>query len=215
MKRFLILLLAVALYAIPAHGALPQQTDARTDPVISGPISLADKECSKAAEKLDGQLVAYTRTCLRLYTFNPNQETDLQRDYGIAWLQTNVNAENGWCATTIRTDLRIPANVTIHRRNPRLERTTFRAKVATNKINTKAAGNSMETASVSQDYVFYPRKQVRSLVNEGATQRLTWFGSDKRKLFFETGVVFSWNILTSPGQFRSGLGFRFEKAANC
>jgi hypothetical protein len=218
MKRSVTFALLIALAALPTTGAqavLPAQTDARTDPVVTGPLALSDKACSRIQERILGELVAYTKTCIRLYTFNNNQETDLQRDYGVAWLQATVNAENGWCATTVRTDLKIPNGVTIHKRNPVELRTAAQPKVITNKMTTTAAGNSMTKASVAQSYIFRPRKAERVLANEGATQRLVWTGKTPAKLFFQTGVVFSWNILESPGEFRSGLGFRFEKAANC
>ena len=218
MKRLVTFVLLIALAALPTTGAqavLPAQTDARTDPVVTGPLVLSDKACSRAEERLLGELVAHTRTCIRLYTFNNNQETNPQRDYGVAWLQANVNAENGWCATTVRTDLKIPDGVAIHKRNPVALRTAAQPKVITNKMSTTAGNNSMSKASVSQRYIFRPRKAERVLANGGATQRLVWTGKTPAKLFFQTGVVFSWNILESLGQFRSGLGFRFEKAANC
>ena len=216
MKRVITLALLVALSVTGgASGAPPAQTDARTGPVRRGPLTLSDNQCNRVTERDQGQLVAYTRSCIRLYTFNPNRETNSQRDYGITWLQTNVNAENGWCARTVRTNLRIPGNVTIHKRNPIPEQTKTVRRVVTNKLVTNAGGNANSSGSLRQRYVFNPRRQTRTLVNQGATQRLSWFGSSDRKLFFQTGVVFSWNTNDEPGEFRSGLSYRFEKKNNC
>jgi hypothetical protein len=182
---------------------------------VHGPLQLADKHCNNATERSNGQLVAYTRTCIRLYAFNPNRENDAQRDYGVAWLQSNVNSENGWCTKEVRTDIKIPGNVKIHQRNPRKLRKSASAKVVTHKVVMSAAGHAEENGTVAQSYVFRPRRQVRSLVNQGATQRLSWAGSTKHKLFFQTGVVFSWNAPDTPGEFRSGLSFRFVKSQTC
>ena len=183
--------LVVAL-ASPAAG----QLDARTDPVVTGPLTaLGDgKKCRATKYEVDGQVVARAKICLFLYSFDPEQEDDGERDYGVMWAQTNVDTSGGWCAFRVHTEVYIPEDMPIHAKVPRAQEIPARKKV-TWKLGVDAEDHAAEDASVKKGLTLYPTalKRSRRGADDGMDLvRVTWRGETAEKLGFVSGVEVSW-----------------------
>ena len=183
----------VAALASPARA----QLDARTAPVVTGPLStLGDgKECRATKYEVEGEIVARAKICLFLYAFDPEMEDDGANDYGVMWAQTNVDTSGGWCAFTVHTEVYIPSDMPLHNRIPKAQEIAKRKKV-TWKLPVDADGHATETASVKKGLTLYPESLARS--RRGTKDedvdlvRVTWRGETAQKLGFVSGIEVSW-----------------------
>jgi hypothetical protein len=189
---------------------------AREAPEVSGPLSRQSFECKTQRERFDGDVVAVGKTCLRIYVLDPRSETDVDRDYGVVWLQSTLNSSGGWCATKVQSDVNLPHDVTIERRVPRGLTEIGRRKRLTSRLVASANGSASTNGVVEQRYIAYP-ESIRTSVRHAEFQifRLRWLGSDERKLGFASGAEISWNEDNAPGGISFRLNYELRQRANC
>ncbi|HVF53733.1 MAG TPA: hypothetical protein VNC78_09030 [Actinomycetota bacterium] len=207
-KRLLALFLAMLVMVGPgAPSALAAQADAREDPAVSGPLTLSGKDCRTSKEETEaGEVAGRARICLFIYAFDPAEEDDLTLDYGIVWAQSNVDASLGWCSKKAQTDIIVPHTMPIYHRAPEAG-TITEARDVTVTLEADADGNSPSEGSVSKDVTIFPDELTRSRRPVDAPEenapaadqadaqdvvRLTWVGSQSKKLAFATGFETSW-----------------------
>ena len=177
--------------ASPASG----QLDARTEPVVTGPLTtLGDgKKCRATKYEVEGDVVARAKICLFLYAFDPESEDDGDSDYGVMWAQTNVDTGGGWCAFKVHTEVYIPKDMPMHARVPRAQKIAARKKV-TWKLTVDAEGHAAEEATVKKSLTLFPESLSRSRrEDDGDTDlvRVTWRGETAAKLGFVSGFEVS------------------------
>lgn len=180
--------------ASPAAG----QLDARTEPVVSGPLTaLGDgQKCRATKYEVDDEVVARAKICLFLYSLDPEKEDDPDRDYGVMWAQTNVDTRGGWCAFKVNTEVYIPEGMPVHAKVPRAQKIAKRKKV-TSTLAVDAQGNATEDASVKKGLTLYPSSLSRSRRDDDTYEdtdlvRVSWRGETAQKLGFVSGMEVSW-----------------------
>lgn len=216
-SRWLISVTCIALL-VPAMQASAQTTqmNARQAPEVSGPLSQQSLECKTQRERFQGNVVAVGKTCLRIFVLDPSSETDVDRDYGVVWLQSTLNSSRGWCATKVQSDVNLPHDVTVERRVPRGLTEIGRRKRLTSRLVVSANGSASTNGEVTQRYIAYP-DSIRTSVRHAEFQvfRLRWLGSDERKLAFASGAEISWNENDPPGGISFRLNYELRKKARC
>jgi hypothetical protein len=193
--------LSVVLVALLGSAATAQ-LDARTEPVVSGPLTaLGDgKKCRATKYEVEGEVVARAKICLFLYSFDPDSEDDEDRDYGVMWAQTNVDTGAGWCAFRVHTEVYIPEDMPMHAKVPRAQKITKRKKVVWN-LDVDAEGHAAETATVKKGLTLFPDALTRSRrdADDGTDLvRVTWNGQTAAKLGFVSGFEVSWPEADGP-----------------
>ena len=201
------------LGATPVFGATAQM-DAADDPEVSGELSLQTDECRKQQETFNKEIVAAGKTCLRIYTFDQGAETDQDNNYGVVWLQSNVNARRGWCAGEVVSDVDLPPDITVETRAPR-SMELRRKKVYDTVLTANAAGNASDTAEttrVRQTQVLYPKTIRSRVLAKDNIFRLKWTGLRNEKLGFASGAEVSWaDTPEGPGDITFRLNYELKR----
>lgn len=215
--RWLVVAAVVLGSALPTagHTAPATQMDAADQPHVEGPLTLENQKCDKKVRSSGGETVAVVKRCLRYYKFDPGSESDAERDFGIVWLQSNVDAKNGWCAKRVASDVLLPEGLDI---------VSFKPKGLTEISETREyltrlpadAGNSASTRGrVSQSWIAY-RQKVRGVIrDEGRIFRLKWAGSSAAKLGFASGVQIAWRPDNPPEGISYQLNFSLASPDAC
>ncbi|MBW3594698.1 MAG: hypothetical protein KY391_03895 [Actinobacteria bacterium] len=207
------LAVVVAAVAIAPAGAATKQMDATDDPEMSGELELASENCQTKNVRHDGSIIAKGKTCLRIYSYDPGAETDTERNYGVAWLQSNVNSRLGWCAARVVSDIDLPEGFEVEARAPRAM-DLKRRKVYETALAPNAGGNAMETAeetSIKQTQVLYPRLLRMRILAETNIVRLKWRGLRNEKLGFASGAEVSWSSDAEPDPVSYRLNYRLQR----
>ena len=205
------LVVSALLWAAPAQGQPP----ATNEPRVSGPLYLAGLSCGDNKLKHEGKVLAKVASCVRLYEYDTLMETDVNRSFGVAWVQTTVDPMNGWCATKVRTEVILPGSVNRLGRAPNRLISRSKPGKARIKISTTADDTGLEEGSVSQDVNLYPRSLKPSLAKSGRIVRTEWNGQESRELAFVSAAEISWDVLATP-EIRGGLGkMLFLKGRGC
>jgi len=200
----------VGLIAVPA-GAARQQMDADDNPSVSGDLELANDECRRENETFRGKVVATGKTCLRIYTFDATAEDDAARDYGVVWLQSNLNARGGWCGIKVVSDVNLPENIRAESRAPRSV-SLKRRRAYTTSLPIDASGNAAEDgSSIEQNQVLYPDEVRTRVLKKKNVFRLKWTGSHAAKLGFASGAEISWSADDSPDDVTFRLNYKLER----
>jgi hypothetical protein len=190
-RRIVMALVLVGTLALPAMAS--PQLDARDDPTTSGPLTAGQKGCDGGKEMHEGDLVARVRLCYRVYLFDPDSEDSEGRDYGVIWLQSNVDAEPGWCTTAVRTSALISEGGKAHDYSPAAKITADARKRVKRTLKVDAQGNAEQNGRITQSFVMFPKRVVPTLSTGGEQRfKLIWRGSTARKLAFASGVEISW-----------------------
>lgn len=208
--------LVVLLIAAPALAA---QTKAHDRPHKTGPLALTDQKCARRDQDRGGRRIAAVISCLRFYRMNPSAESNPKRDYGILWLQSNVDAMAGWCATTVTSEITVPPQTNVNASAPARAIHASRTKHATTKVTSDGGGTASRPGSISQGFTMYPNMEQTSFrtTNAGRVFTLKWSGSTAHKLGLVSGVAISWRTSVGPPKsitFRVGR-YTFEKKASC
>lgn len=196
---------AMAL-VVPTQVGAAAQMDAGDDPQVTGALELETDECRRQQESYRGQIVASGKTCLRIYTFDPASETDEERNYGVVWLQSNLNSRRGWCGAEVLSDVDLPDDIAVQSRSPR-SMELKRQKHYETALTAQAGGTATDSdSSIRQEQVLYPEEvRTRVLAKENIF-RLKWVGLESEKLGFASGAEISWASDDSPG----GISFRLN-----
>ena len=203
-----LVLWSIVIPAAPADA----QLDARARPHVRGPLAFVNKICDRRPERAGGRLIATSRSCLRFYAFDPAKEKDSRRNFGVVWMQSNVNARRGWCATRAKSIITFPRRVHVLETTPgglstsdaRHTQARLRISHATDK-----------PATIQNAFKLYPRRLRTGLDNEGTSFHAAWRGSTQRALGFALGVELSWQANDGPPRFGSILDFALARSRSC
>lgn len=191
----------------PPAGA--SQLEARDRPTATGPLTYEGRRCTSVDRlRIRSELVAVGRSCIFLYRFSPTAEVDVVRDYGVAWVQTQLDARNGWCATSIRSRVTLPNDTEGHAHST-ARHTTSKPRAIRPRLVADAGGAALSDGSLRQRMKLHPRR-MRGLVSaDGRTFTVTWSGRTARPLAFALGLEFSAQaadaLLGDVGAFGGGL----------
>ena len=205
-----VVLACVGLIGPPAAA---RQMRVRSAPRVSGPLDPRAIECVRNTERVEGEIIAVARSCVRFYTLEPSAEGDPTRDYGVIWLQTSLRPRGRWCAIAARSDIRIPTR-RVHARRPRT-RAVHRRHEHLTRLVVDAAGQATDPATVSKRFVLYPEEMRARTRNEGRSFRLAWHGSTGRRVAFATGVEISWHKRYTPRDIDSRFGYEVRRSGRC
>ena len=200
---------AILVGLMPAGSATPlSQMNASDEPTVEGPLTLSDTKCDRKTRTSDGQTVAVIKRCLRFYAFDKTSESRVEADYGVVWLQSNVDARNGWCTKRAASDVLLPPGIEVHTFSPRGETAIEQTRSFTTRLVADAGGYATSEARVSQQWLAYPAR-VRGLMrDDNQIFRVKWAGTSKAKLGFAGGVEISW----PPDMPPDGLSYRLNFA---
>ena len=208
--RAMVPLALLVVVAFP--GTAGAQLDARDAPSVSGPLTGGQKGCDGGKEMHQGDLVARVRLCYRVFLFDVDSEDDQNRDFGVIWLQSNVDAEPGWCTTAVRTSALITEGGTTHDFTPADKVGTNDKKRVKRTLRVDAEGNADQIARVTQSFVLFPDNVTPTVRNQNGGERfkLKWEGSSARNLGFATGVELSWDQAEGSPQIDPKLTYDFS-----
>ena len=201
---------------VPSTSGAATQMNAADDPQVTGDLELQTDGCREQEEKYRGQVVARGKTCLRIYTYDQASEDDAARNYGVVWLQSNLNSSRDWCGSEVLSDVDLPNNVRVESRDPRTMDVNRNAKPFETSITVKAGGNVVgETESrINQDQLLYKDK-VTTKIQSGNVFRLKWTGLESDKLGFASGAEISWADDDSPGAISFRLNYQLSRGRGC
>ena len=203
------IVLACLLVPIGPVGA---QLDARERPRITGPLAFVSKNCERRVDRVGGRVIATSRSCLRLYAFDPGRENNTRRNFGVAWMQSDVDARKRWCATEARSVIEFPRRVRILGTTPR-NRDASRSHLIRARLRVDNAVD--EVATIQNAFRLYPRALRTRTMNDGTSFQATWKGSTRRALGFALGVELSWTEEAGPPRTGSLLGFTLRRSGSC
>ena len=206
------LLVVIGLLGL-GPAAYARQMGAREAPSVSGPLTQRTLKCERKAQREDGKVVVTAKSCIRLYLFSKGKETDPDRNYGVIWLQTNLNAGRGWCASIVKSDIDIPPKAIAHIRRPRSATRSSRKSFTTH-LRVGARGKAVREGKIVNSFMLYPHTIDGRVAEDGNVFRVVWRGSTRRRLAFASGVEISWRG-DPPGTISSGLRYRISKLASC
>lgn len=206
------LLAAVFLVAAPTVASAARQMNAADEPEVTGNLELRSDDCRSQEEKDSAtrDVIARGKTCLRVYSYSPASETDTQRNYGVVWLQSNVNSRLGWCAASVESDIDLPKIVTVESKAPK-RMDVKRRKTFDTILTTDAAGNGTEEASIKQTQILYPRTIRTPVLEDRNVFRLKWRGVENARLGFASGAEISWPVDEEP-RITFRLNYELKKA---
>lgn len=217
------LLAGTLLWAAADAGAVAMsQPSAKEKPTASGPLSFEDRKCEQKKEFFNDpdsgrETVAVAEACVLLYLYDPAAEQDSKNDYGVVWLQTTVDARNGWCATKVRSDLTITDDAELFEHDPKKILEPKRKRRVRVSVTTDGQNHGTDIGRLQQSFALRPRRLVPSLKEKASASlfRLLWTGRTNRKLAFASGVEISWAADDKVNAMTSGLSYEFEKRGNC
>src|SRR5918992_2749523 len=147
------LLVLGSLAPTPASAA--QQLDAFDRPRVFGPLTLDTRKCGRReTTSVEGNIVASAKSCLHFYLLDESAEANPRRNYGIVWVQTNVNARRNWCTTSARSAIDVPREARLHAHSPGRKRVSSRQQVLTRLVAT-AQDTALRVAKVRRYYLLY------------------------------------------------------------
>ena len=213
MKRTATLVLALVIVFAPA--ALGAQMTAGDDPQVSGPLELEKKDCQRRTKSFNRDLAAVAKACLRFYSMAPDGESDEDRNYGAIWLQSNLDAKNGWCTLEVTSDILLPKGVQVHARVPRGVTEISRVRTRATRLQVDAAGAAEEQATIRQEAIAYPRVIRTGIRQDGQVFRLKWKGATAKTLGFPSGLEVSWPSDNTSADLSISFSLNYELRQSC
>ena len=204
----ILILCSLVLPAAPASA----QLDARESPRVRGPLAFVNKVCDRRPERAGGRIIATSRSCLRFYAFDPAKENSSRRNFGVVWMQTNVNARRRWCATQVRSVINFPRRVRVLGTTPG-DRTISSASLARARLRVDNATDKPGT--IQNNFKLFPRRLSTGLANQATSFHAIWRGSTRRPLGFALGVELSWRVNAGPPRVGSILNFTLARSPSC
>jgi hypothetical protein len=191
---------------MPALGAT--QLDVKEAPTVTGPLALSNPKCysrlardpltdqnPKDGTNKDETVMGRVRLCTWLIKYNSEKESDAARDYGVAWVQTTIDARNGYCVGRANTKLRIPYSAMTYGVTPKNDSQVTTPTRRHVQLFLNASGHGA-AATVSQDFWQYPNKllALTRQTDKGKLFISRYLGraKDNQKLGFAEGVKMSW-----------------------
>ena len=202
------------------------QLDPTNSPRLSGPIASDKPKCSdrrevdgrtdptpKKPNNGDGTVMARVRLCSWLLTYDPEQDGNVGRDFGAAWVQTSIDGRNGYCVRSANTKIRLPLQEGLVSGRTPHKTVQLDAPRRKNVGLTIAPRNSSGTvATVAQHFRLLPR-ELNVLYKDKPNGRLysnLWRGraTDRQTLSFAAGVKMSWLTENGSPSFLPRLHYR-------
>ena len=205
----------MALVILAAPAAFGAQMKAGDDPQVTGPLELEKKDCQRRTKSFDGELAAVARACLRFYSLTPEGESDADRNYGAIWLQSNLDARNGWCTVGATSDILLPRGVEVHARVPRGLQEINRVGSRGTKLIVDAKGQAEVPGSIKQEAIAYPKTIRTSMRQEGQVFRLNWKGATAKTLGFPSGIELSWPSDDASADLSISFSLNYELRQGC
>lgn len=188
------------------------QMEARDRPRVRGPLVHVTKSCGRRSETAGGRVIATSRSCLRFYAFDPARERNRRRDYGVVWMQSNVDARRRWCAAEVVNRVTFEGRVRVLDKTPRGRRTGraggVRSRLVVNNFTN-------DPARISQRWRLYPRRLRSHVIGDDAGLEVVWRGSTRRELGFALGAELSWPETAGPPAVNSLLTFALRRDRSC
>jgi hypothetical protein len=185
------------------------QLHANDNPTKTGPLVRDGSRCdTDRARTAGGTLVAVSKSCSDVYSFNPQQEDKNHRNYGAVWLQGHVDTQPGICTTHVVLRIHVPQGVHIVDRTPGFERANDPER-ARARIVVDADGTADTNGVVKNHFRLFPNRIKPNV--DGRDFTLNWRGNTPRTVGFAMGVEINWNAQegfpnTSPrGRLRTTL----------
>jgi hypothetical protein len=219
-SRLLAAALIAPLISLATPAAAGQQLRATHRPRAAGPLVFEGRNCGVQKVRGAGVTVAVGRSCIFLYTFSATAELDPLRDYGVAWVQTELDVMNDWCATAVGAGIFLPDHLHGHARAPAARAASSATRVTT-VLPVDAEGNALTDASVRQSFILQPQRLHSSLSRGRRALVVRWEGRTDRPLAFAAGLEFSSDatasLLGRGISFNGGLvpPLRFERRRTC
>ena len=142
-------------------------------------------------------------------------EARAESDFGVVWLQSNVDARNGWCTKRAASDILLPEGTPVQGYQPK-GRIEIAAKHEPQTTELEATADGAATpAKVSQDWLGYPNGVRGFLKDEGRIYRIKWAGTTKAKLGFAGGAEISWPTDSPPEGLSYQLNFALGSPDAC
>lgn len=208
------LLVCLAVVAgAPAHAA--RQLDARDEPLVEGPLTLAGQECDEQTLKSDGKPVIKVAFCIFFYQFNSLFEIDLFNDYGVVWAQATFDSLPGLCTSELSFYVEVSPGTQVFQRTPADPHTAKKPGRMAAEVIATANANSVQPGSVSQEYLMLPGKMTPRGLEEGTTVGVSWKGRTPSKVAFATGAEIGWPSLESPEMELNADTIRLTSGKGC
>jgi len=202
-------MLVLSSIALPAPASA--QLDARERPRVTGPLAFVNKDCDRRLERAGGRIIATSRSCLRFYAFDPAEENSPRRNFGVVWMQSDVDARRRWCTTQVRSVINFPRRVRVLGTTPG-DGTSSNAHLARARLRVNNATDKPGT--IQNNFKLYPRRLSTGLANPTSFHAV-WRGSTRRPLGFALGVELSWQANDGPPRFGSILDFALARSRSC
>lgn len=186
--------------------------DARERPRVTGPLAFVSKSCERRVERAGGRVIATSRSCLRLYAFDPARENNPRRNFGVVWMQSNLDARRRWCATEAKSVISFPRRVRVLGTTPG-DRDASRSRLVRARLRVDNATD--KAATIQNGFGLYPRVMRTGMTNDGTRFQATWRGSTRRALGFALGVELSWAAGAEPPSTGSLLDFALKRSGSC
>lgn len=193
-------------------GTARAQLDARERPRVTGPLAFLGKRCDRRVEWAGGRIIATSRSCLRLYAFDPARENNSSRNFGVVWMQSNVDARRRWCATEAKSVISFPRRVRVLGTTPG-DRGASRSRLVRARLRVDNAAD--KAATIQNVFRLNPQGMRTGTMNDGTSFHATWRGSTRRALGFALGVELSWEQGADPPSTGSLLDFAFKRSGSC
>lgn len=218
MRRLLTLPAALLVSLLVAGPAMASQTDASANAAKSGPLVRGIESCERSAERREGVLVAELEVCSVFYSFKPSGEANKRRDFGVVWVQSNVDAAPGWCATKADTAATLDRG-RIHSVWPGRGHTADEPKVVAARIVADAEGSAENRGVVRQSFVLFPetlRTFITASTHGGPRgTSAVWTGSSRSKLFFVSAAEVSWSSGTDAPRITPSVDYEILEKETC
>lgn len=204
----IVVLCSIVLPAAPASA----QLDARERPRVTGPLAFVNKVCDRQPERAGGRLIATSRSCLRFYAYDPAKDDNSRRNFGVVWMQSNVNARRRWCATQVKSVINFPRRTHILGTTPGGRRAS---EVRPTQARLRVSPATDSPATIQNGFQLHPQRLSTGLTDQGTSFNATWRGSTRRGLGFALGVELSWRANSDPPRVGSVLNFALARSGSC
>jgi hypothetical protein len=189
--------LALMLVTSPAASA-PSPKD---DPSVSGPLELERHDCEPPVKSQadNGEVGVVTQKCLWLYQYDPDKESNANKDFGIAWVQTSFSPRNGWCLQQAESGI-LNYDKKILKKTPNRGYRTGKKHSGTAKLTSTAGGDGSGPATIKKSFPRMPGRVSVGMEQGGRYFKTVWEGATQQTVVFAIGIEVWWDpaMASSP-----------------
>jgi hypothetical protein len=200
-RRTRLLALPIMVLTLMGAGVANAQMTANDDPTKTGPVWRDNKDCTKQRSFSGGQTAVVSKACSYSYTFRRSEDRDLARNYGVFWFQTTIDPRNGFCASNVTAEIKVPRGYEIEGKAPTFERASS-PKRDTARLRVDAGGGRQNDAVIKNSYRLFPRSVKPDLDAHKLT--VEWNGGTGKTVALALGVEVSYPAGDVPGRSAHG-----------